>query len=175
MKSDVETVANSEDESSASTQSRVVNESGSVVITADATFTLESYNLTNNYTKEMEYTVPLEMIGMTRDELVAYIEQYTNEQSQEEQKMVSYKLISFASNHVVIRKTYRSTEDAEYTYYIKSVAGKLMVYLADQVSLYIETDIDISELPQEEQEEVTEGKYITNIQELFRYLESYTS
>ncbi len=154
---------------------RVVNEEQKPIVTANAVCILQEHNMTNDWMTEKSYTVPLELIGMTRDEVINYIARYTAGMSEEEQNLVHYELISFSNDQLVIRKTFLSQEDVAYTYWVKSVAGRLMVYLADQVTVYIRTDIEVDKLPEEEQIALKTGKYITNMQELFNYLESCTS
>lgn len=168
--------ADNEQAQEAETQKvRTVNAEEKPILTTDAVCILQEHNMTNDWMTEKSYSLPFEFIGMTRDEVSAYVNQYMEQLSEEEKKVLNYELVSFSSDKIVIRKTFLSREDVNYTYWVKSVAGRLMVYLADKVTIYIRTDIEVEQLPEEEQEALKEGKYITNMQELFNYLESCTS
>lgn len=60
-------------------------------------------------------------------------------------------------------------------YYLYESNGYVMVYLFDQTSIFEETDILISSLPEGLQEEIVNGKYIQTSEELYSFLENYSS
>lgn len=62
-----------------------------------------------------------------------------------------------------------------YTYLVLDDEGYLSVYMNDTDTLYMYTDIKTSELPAELQEEVQTGKSFRQLEELYRFLESYSS
>ena len=157
------------------TQVRSVNGENQPIVKNSAVCVLQDYNLTNDWMSEKEYSVPMELIGMTRDEVITYINNYMADMKEEEKSMTKYELISFATDKLVIRKSFKTEEDLTYTYWLQTVAGKLIVYKADRVTIYIQTDIEMDKLPEEEQESLKEGKYIIGVQELFNYLESCTT
>ena len=55
------------------------------------------------------------------------------------------------------------------------VNGYLVVYLGDRKTPYEYTDIPYDELPALVREEVRNGKYIKNAEELYGFLENYSS
>ncbi len=60
-------------------------------------------------------------------------------------------------------------------YYLKDLNGYLAVYLQDGQTLYEYTNISVQELPKELQEEITSGKRIETTEELYGFLENYSS
>ena len=60
-------------------------------------------------------------------------------------------------------------------YYLMEVNGYLVVYLGDRKTPYEYTDIPYDELPALVREEVRNGKYIKSAEELYGFLENYSS
>lgn len=58
---------------------------------------------------------------------------------------------------------------------LKDCDGYLAVYLIAQDTVYMYTDITMDSLPQSLQEEIAAGKTFSDTEELFRFLESYSS
>lgn len=62
-----------------------------------------------------------------------------------------------------------------YEYVLKEENGFVVVYHTDQKTLYASTGILVSELPGELQQEIQEGKYIGSEEQLYNFLENYSS
>lgn len=60
-------------------------------------------------------------------------------------------------------------------YYLKNLNGYLAVYLQDGKTLYEYTTISLQALPQELQDEIASGKWIETTEELYGFLENYSS
>lgn len=60
-------------------------------------------------------------------------------------------------------------------FYLCVLHGYIAVYLHDQATLYELTNIAVSTLPEEVQGELRGGKYIETEQELYAFLENYSS
>lgn len=60
-------------------------------------------------------------------------------------------------------------------YYLYEVNGYIVVYRNDKRTVYEYTDIIYDELPQLIQKEIKNGKYVEDIDELYGFLENYTS
>ena len=67
------------------------------------------------------------------------------------------------------------TETEPYSYYLVEEFGYVNIYLADKESIYEYTDISIDSLPEELQMEICTGKGIATEQELYDFLENYSS
>lgn len=68
-----------------------------------------------------------------------------------------------------------SQEYISYPYYIKEEYGRLVVYLSKTQEIYMETSIEIYTLPSELQENLESGIYFKTEEELYDFLESYSS
>lgn len=62
-----------------------------------------------------------------------------------------------------------------YCYYLLEKNGYVVVYLSDKETIYEYTSIDVETLPATVQNEVKNGKYIEDIEELYGFLENYSS
>ena len=60
-------------------------------------------------------------------------------------------------------------------YYLSELQGYVAVYLSDRTTIYEFTEIPVSDLPEEVQQELTSGKYVETAEELYAFLENYSS
>lgn len=60
-------------------------------------------------------------------------------------------------------------------YYLAELHGYVVVYLSDQSTIYEFTDILFEELPKEVQTDVKQKKYVKTEEELYAFLENYSS
>ena len=60
-------------------------------------------------------------------------------------------------------------------YYISSLQGYVVVYCDDHKTVYEVTDISINSLPKDIQEKVMNSMYIESTEELYQFLENYSS
>lgn len=60
-------------------------------------------------------------------------------------------------------------------YYLVEEFGYVNIYLQDKKTVYEFTDIKIGDLPHELQDEICTGKGVANEQELYDFLENYSS
>ena len=63
----------------------------------------------------------------------------------------------------------------EFQYYLVEEFGFVNIYLPDKKTIYEFTDIRIEALPQSLQDEICTGKGLTGEQELYDFLENYSS
>lgn len=69
----------------------------------------------------------------------------------------------------------KGTALKEDCYYLMEVNGYIVVYLSDKKTPFEYTDIRYDELPPVLREEIRNGKYMENAEELYGFLENYTS
>ena len=81
------------------------------------------------------------------------------------------ELLSFSNREVVIRKNYEKDEG----FFLVNENHYVVVYDGKLRYKYMDTGICTQELPQALKKEIIEMKYIANEQELFHFLESYSS
>lgn len=60
-------------------------------------------------------------------------------------------------------------------YYLMEVNGYIVVYLSDKKTAYEYTDISYDRLPANLRNEIRNGKYIASPEELYGFLENYSS
>lgn len=139
-------------------------------------YTLEVYNIKENTVTRDSLGTPEFLIGLTRNEVINYLVEYMGKVPLEEYEkgLVSYELVSFSTNEVVLRKTYNS-EDILYRYYIIVLDGFVTVYYSDKVTVYEYTEIKAQSLSEEEQNKLVDGIYVKDEEELYGILENYTS
>ena len=53
--------------------------------------------------------------------------------------------------------------------------GFVVVYLSDRKTIYEMTEIPLSDLPEEVRQEIAAGKYVAARDELYGFLENYSS
>ena len=68
-----------------------------------------------------------------------------------------------------------NTGEAEEGYYLCEMQGFVVVYLGDRKTIYEMTEIPLTDLPEEIQQEIAAGKYIPTQDELYGFLENYSS
>ena len=64
---------------------------------------------------------------------------------------------------------------ADEGYYLCEMQGFVVVYRSDKQTIYEMTEIPLTDLPEEVQQEIAEGKYIATKEELYGFLENYSS
>ena len=60
-------------------------------------------------------------------------------------------------------------------YYLCELQGFVVVYLSDCSTIYEFTEIRLTDLPEEVQQEICAGKHIDTEKELYAFLENYSS
>lgn len=68
-----------------------------------------------------------------------------------------------------------SGDERVYEYYLFEEEGRVAVYKDDRNTLYEQTSILVSHLPKEIQKEVQRGMPVRDMEELFNFLENYSS
>ncbi len=66
-------------------------------------------------------------------------------------------------------------EDGQEGYYLCELQGFVVVYLNDRKTIYEMTEIPVMDLPEEVQNEIASGKYVSSQEELYGFLENYSS
>ncbi len=139
-------------------------------------YVLETYDITNYELHEEAQPMPSEYIGLTREGLITYLEEYEKYPSEADQLtcLVDIQLISFSDSKVVIRKSFKPEEIPE-TFYLMVENNMVNVYYKDKKTIYMYTDIALDTLPEEIQNEIIKIKYIRSPKELYNFLETYSS
>lgn len=145
-------------------------------ITPYTEYILETYDMVTGEKKRSKLNTPESFIGLSRNELIGYLNRYMADLSLEEfqQGMVSFELVSFSTDKVVLSKTYNS-DKIKFQYYIVVYEGMVVVYYSDKKTVYEYTGIEANILPEEEQIKLNYGIYVKDEEELYGILENYSS
>lgn len=146
------------------------------VITADTVYLVGEINLSDGSIDEKEEEVPTKYIGLDRISLLDELEEYNKNPPLAELKQgfTNIELTAFSKDRVVICKYYQP-EPEEEGFYLMVADHYVIVYREDKQSIYMNTDILLESLNSGLQDEIIKGKYIENEQELYNFLESYSS
>lgn len=146
------------------------------IIAGEAVLILQSYNKKNTTTVEETLDIPAQFIGMSREQVVAYLDDYMENLSLEEylEGLCAYEMISFSSEKLVLKKTF-DTDAVEFRYYVKSENNEVVVYYSDKKTVYQYTGISVDSLYVEEQNQLKYGILIKDEKELFGLLENFSS
>lgn len=150
------------------------NDVPSVKVNTD--YVIESYDL-NDYTLSInDEELPIEYIGLTRDELISVITDYCNYPSEKDMEagFESMQLISFSEDKVVVRKSFKPQVLPEH-FYLMAENHYVTVYYDDRKTIYMYTGIALDGLPENVKREIIGGKYVESVQELYGFLETYSS
>ena len=146
------------------------------ITTCDTKYIIVEYNVKDNSKNEIEDSLPEKYLGMTRKNLEDALEEYRHNPTLEdiEKGFSNIQLDSFSNEEVRITKTYHPLEKAS-GYYLMVLDGKIVVMEEDKETIYLTTDIYAEALSDSLKQELIVGKFIYDIEELYGFLESYTS
>lgn len=144
--------------------------------TADTVYIVESYDHGTEEKTETREAIPDQYIGKTREELKEIIAAYSDAPSLTdlEKGFASMELTSFSPEKLVVTKNYYSNLQNE-NFYLLVENEYINVYYSDLKTVYLYTDILLSDLPEDIQQEILDKKYIESEEELYNFLESYSS
>lgn len=145
------------------------------VVTADTRYLLEMVDLSKGTVTESEETIPVMYIGLNREELLQALSAYEDNPplSELEQGFESVELTAFSKDRVAVCKYYKEQEPKGF--YLMVADHFIVVYEEDRSTLYMNTDILLERLPDSLQREIVEGKFVAGEEELYLFLESYSS
>lgn len=147
------------------------------VVTNKTRYVLEIYDEKDHSTRRTESGVPAAYIGFTRADLTNYLARYeTNpELSDIEQGFLSFRLVSFSPDKIVLRKTINTAKKDD-MYCLIAEDGYVTVYYMDKKTVYTYTGIKLNTLPEELCEDILDGgRTLHNSEELYGFLENYSS
>ena len=153
-----------------------VSEIPEKITTCDTKCITIEYDMVHNSKTSKESILPDKFWGMTRDSLEEALEEYEISPTLEDQEkgFVSVSLDRFSGSEVVITKNYNRKEE-ENGYYLMVQDGKVVVMREDKKTIYLSTDIYAEALSDSLKQELILGKFIHSMDDLYGFLESYTS
>ncbi len=144
------------------------------VISADTGYYVIAYDMVNDTVKEEQEVTPDKYIGLNRQELEEVLKEYNTSPSLNDLEMgfFSIELLTFSPEKVVVKKNYEKQTSG---FYLINENHNVVVYDKSMKYRYMNTGIKTEDLPGKLQEEVIHMKYIENENELYNFLESYSS
>lgn len=153
-----------------------VNSAEENIITQRTKLTIEYYDRITGMIEVEQTNMPVEYIGMSREELIDYLLDYAKDPNLEdiEAGFEKYQIMSFSSTKVVLRKILAPSKIA-HKYYLVEEAGCVTVYYMDRKTVYEYSNIIVDLLPEDIRDKVKQGMYLTDEDALYDFLETYTS
>ena len=156
---------------------------GIPVVTADTMYLIEEVNLADGTVHETEESMPVKYIGLDREGLLAELDTYDSSPplSELERGFETIELTAFSKDRVVVCKYYKIDKDDEQEqdfgpgFYLMVADHFIVVYREDKKTLYMSTDILLENLEDALQAEIIQGKYVETEEEVYNFLESYSS
>jgi hypothetical protein len=145
-------------------------------LNADTAYVLEERDVNNQSTVETVWSIPAKYIGMNRVQFLDAMEDYENAPplSELERGFVGLEVQSFSEERVVIQMNYEYVQPTK-SFYLKVEDNYVVVYLDDLETVYMNTNILLTDLPDEAQQEIIHVKYVADEESLYDFLETYSS
>lgn len=134
------------------------------LITDATKCTIEEYDRNTGDLKEETNFAADNIVGMSREDLTTFLKNSNT-------AYYRYALVAFSPEHVVIRQS----RTIYGTYYLREVEGNVVVYKGDKKTVFEPTGIAVDSLPAKLQQEIREGKFMDSEEELYNFLENYSS
>jgi hypothetical protein len=156
----------------------------------DTEYVILEQNLNSKTHETLVSEIPAKYIGKNKEQLVELLAEEERAPSlRDRQKGIqTVRLSAFSNERVVVVKTYELSEpeqtqeqgrepEAEQAkgYYLLAEDGIVCVYQEDLETLYFMTGIILDQLPDSVRQEILDKKYVKNEEELYNFLESYSS
>lgn len=149
------------------------------IISADTSFVVIEVNMEDQSESSAEIPVPTYYMGMDREAFEKQIRNFDSSPSlQELQKgFQGSEIRSFSGSKVELCKFYQEQKARQEEYYYLAIQNnKVVVFREDGQTVYMETDIPAQDLPDDVLQELLTQRRIVNTEEdLYDFLESYSS
>ena len=148
----------------------------SETLSVDTEYVLEETNILDKSVVETTWRLPAQYVGMNRQQFLEVMEQYEAHPplSEKERGFVSLEVLSFSRERVVVQMNYRYVQPSS-SFYLAVYDNEVVVYLEDKKTIYINTEISLSSLPEPTQQEIIEMMWIPDEESLYNILENYSS
>lgn len=151
-----------------------IRDDGVLVPTTE--YILQEIDMESGTIVEYSYKLPDKYLGMNRDSFLEAMDAY--EQSpplkEVERGFVGLEVLTFSSQKVVVQMSYAFLEPTE-NFYIGVEQNYVVVYLEDKETVYMQTDILLENLPEAVQNQIMLYMYVKGEEDLYHFLESYSS
>lgn len=149
------------------------------VINADTSFVVIEVDMDEQTETPSEIPVPAYFMGMDREDFEKQLDNFDRAPSlKEKQKgFQGSEIRSFSGSKVELYKYYQEKKEERAGRYSLAVSdNRVVVYRGDGETVYMETDIQAEDLPPDVLRELlTKGRAVETEEELYDFLESYSS
>ncbi len=142
----------------------------------DTKYVLEETDILYHTVVETTWRLPDKYVGMDREQFLQAMEVYEAfpPLSELERGFVGLEVLSFSRERVVVRMDYKFVQPSS-SFYLAVYDNEVVVYLEDMKTVYIETDIQLDSLPAHLQQNIIDMMWIRDEEELYSFLENYSS
>ena len=142
----------------------------------DTKYVLEETDVLHHTVVETTWRLPDKYVGMNREQFLQAMEVYEAfpPLSELERGFVGLEVLSFSRERVVVRMDYKFVQPSS-SFYLAAYDNEVIVYLEDRKTVYIETDISLDSLPAHLQQNIIDMMWIRDEEELYSFLENYSS
>ena len=146
------------------------------IITPDTVCRYELYYIDTGEQVQYEANPTSEFAGLTRKQLVSKLDQYMENLSvmEFEAGLISYEVISFSPERVVLQKVY-DREKVRYRYYVTIKNEEVIVYYSDKKTVFEYTGIIQNSLEETVRNALKIGIPVKDVEELYDFLSGITS
>lgn len=148
----------------------------SETLNVETKYVLEERDIYRDTVVETTWRLPDKYVGMNREQFLEAMKEYEAfpPLSEMQRGFVSLEVLSFSRERVVIQMNYRVVLPTD-SFYLAVYDNKVVVLLDDRETVYIETDIQLEKLPEEEQEQIINMMFIEDEAGLYDFLEAHSS
>ncbi|MBR1693449.1 MAG: hypothetical protein IJ711_11845 [Lachnospiraceae bacterium] len=145
-------------------------------LTCDTKYVVREYDRTTKSEESITETIPDQFIGKTRAQVEEIIENYNTAPALKdlERGFASMEIAAFSPEKLVVLKKFDSDMSREH-FYLIAEDNLITVYYGDLATVYLYTDISMDALPDDLKQEILDKKFIESEEELYNFLESYSS
>ena len=148
---------------------------GPDIVTKSTKIIIESYDESGRLIERKEETATTELLGNNRLDMLVYANQYRELSPDEEREGLERIVLESFSPEIVTLVKYYGEPQEEQGYFIGIKDNVVIVYLQDRSQVYEYTNIEVWMLPKDIQMQLIDGIYVENEQELFDFLQTYSS
>lgn len=180
----VQEIQNYETEPDTSDYSKVRDEqesaaqavSASETLCVDTEYVLEETDIDNGSVVETISRLPDKYIGLNREQFLTAMDNYEMfpPLSELERGFVNLEVLSFAREKVVVQMNYSYVRPGN-SFYLAVRDNEVVVYQEDMETIYMNTGIELSSLPDDIQQEIIQMIWMENEENLYHFLENYSS
>ncbi len=142
----------------------------------DTKYVLEETDVLTGSVVETTWSLPARYVGMNREQFLEAMEIYESFPPlvELERGFTSLEVLIFSRERVVVQMNYKFVQPSA-SFYLAVFDNKVIVYLEDRETVYIETDIRLDSLPGELQNDIMKMMWIEDQEKLYDFLENYSS